>query len=46
MSVKPTKCVKGRVGEGESVKKANVTQHVGGKSVSEKSQTTHEEPCQ
>ena len=38
---KPTKRVKGSVGECESGKKAKVTQDTGGKSVSEKSQTTH-----
>ena len=37
---KPTKCVKGSVGEGEEGKKAKVTQHEGGQSVSEKSQVT------
>ena len=34
------KRAKGSVGEGESGKKAKTTQHVGGQSVSEKSQTT------
>ena len=38
--VKPTKRAKGSVGEDETDKKSNTTQHVGGKSVSEKSQTT------
>ena len=37
---KPTKRVKGSVGEGESGKKVKGTQHAGGQSVSEKSQTT------
>ena len=36
----PTKRAKGTVGEGEAGKKAKVTQHVGGQSVSEKSQDT------
>ena len=36
----PTKRVKGSVGEDESGKKAKATQHVGGQSVSEKSQDT------
>ena len=40
MSAKPTKCGKGSVREGEAGKKAKVTQDVGCKSVSEKSQTT------
>ena len=40
MPAKPTKRAKGSVGEGETDKKANATQHAGGKSVSEKSQTT------
>jgi hypothetical protein len=35
MSAKPTKRVKGSVGEGETGKKAKVTQHSGGESVSE-----------
>jgi len=41
--VKPVNRVKGplrRVGEGEEGKKAKATQHAGGQSVSEKSQTT------
>ena len=38
--VMSSKRVKGSVGEGEAGKKAKVTQHVGGQSVSEKSQTT------
>ena len=37
---KPTKRVKGSVGEGEAGKKAKATQHAGGQSVSEKSQAT------
>ncbi len=40
MPVKPTKRVKGIVREGESCKKAKETQHLGGQSVSEKSQVT------
>ncbi len=36
----PTKRAKGTVGEGEAGKKAKVTQHAGGQSVSEKSQDT------
>ena len=40
MSVKPTKRPKGSVGEGEAGKKTKETQHVGGQSVSEKSQVT------
>ena len=36
----PTKRAKGNVREGEAGKKAKSTQHAGGKSVSEKSQTT------
>ena len=38
--VMPTKRAKGSVGEGEADKKTNATQHVGGQSVSEKSQVT------
>ena len=38
MSAKPTKRVKGSVGEGEAGKKTKTTQHAGGQSVSEKSQ--------
>ncbi len=38
MPAKPAKRAKGSVGEGEAGKKANATQHAGGKSVSEKSQ--------
>ncbi len=37
MSPKPTKRVKGSVGEGVGGKKTEVTQHAGGQSVSEKS---------
>ena len=37
---KPTNRVKGSVGEGEEDKKAKVTHHAGGQSVSEKSQVT------
>ena len=40
MSGKPTNRTKGSVGEGESGKKAKVTQHAGDQSVSEKSQVT------
>ena len=40
MPAKPTKRAKGSVREGEAGKKAKATQHAGGKSVSEKSQTT------
>ena len=40
MSGKPTKRAKGSVGEGEAGKKAKVTQHADGQSVSEKSQAT------
>ena len=40
MSAKPTKREKGSVREGEAGKKAKMTQNVGWKSVSEKSQTT------
>ena len=40
MSAKPTKRVKGSVGEGETSKKAKATHHAGGESVSEKSQAT------
>ena len=36
----PAKRAKGSVGEGEAGKKAKATQHAGGQSVSEKSQTT------
>jgi hypothetical protein len=36
----PANCAKGSVGEGETGKKAKVTQHAGGQSVSEKSQVT------
>ena len=36
----PAKRAKGSVGEGETDKNAKATQDVGGKSVSEKSQTT------
>ena len=36
----PAKRAKGSVGEGEAGKKTKATQHVGGQSVSEKSQTT------
>ncbi len=38
--VMPAKRSKGSVGEGETGKKAKATQHTGGQSVSEKSQTT------
>ena len=38
--VMPAKRAKGSVGEVEAGKKAKVTQHAGGQSVSEKSQTT------
>ena len=41
MPTEPTKREKGSVKEGEAGKKAKSTQHVGGKSVSEKSQDTH-----
>ena len=40
---KSTKCTKGSVGEGEEGKKVKTTQHAGGQSVSEKSQTTRVE---
>ncbi len=40
MPAKPTKRVKGSVGEGETGKKAKTTQYAGGQSVSEKSQDT------
>ena len=40
MPAKPTKCTKGFVREGEAGKKAKVTQHASGKSVSEKSEDT------
>ena len=40
MPPKQTKRATGTVGEGPSGKKAKVTQHVGGQSVSEKSQVT------
>jgi hypothetical protein len=40
MTENPRKCVKRSVGEGESGKKDNTTHHVGGQSVSEKSQVT------
>ncbi len=40
MPPKQTKRVTGTVGEGAAGKKAKATQHAGGKSVSEKSQTT------
>ena len=40
MSPKQTKRATGTVGEGAGGKKAKVTQHTGGQSVSEKSQTT------
>jgi hypothetical protein len=40
MPAKPTKSAKESVREGEAGKKAKATQHVGGKSVSEKSQAT------
>ena len=40
MPPKQTKRATGTVGEGAAGKKANETQHVGGQSVSEKSQTT------
>jgi hypothetical protein len=40
MPAKPTKCVKGSMRQGEANRKAKVTQHAGGKSVSEKSHTT------
>ncbi len=40
MSAKQTKRATGTVGEGATGKKSKATQHVGGQSVSEKSQTT------
>ena len=40
MPAKQTKRATGTVGEGAAVKKAKATQHAGGQSVSEKSQTT------
>ena len=40
MPAKPTKRVKGSVGEGEVGKKVKVTHHTGGQSVSQKSQST------
>ena len=40
MQTKPTKRAKGSVWKGEAGKKAKATQHVGCKSVSEKSQAT------
>jgi hypothetical protein len=40
MPAKPAERAKGSVGEGEAGKKANVTHHTGGESVSEKCQVT------